>query len=193
MKYETQSDEQLMRAYQRGDVAAFDVLYARYRATLFRFLVRQVESAAIGEELYQETWMTLIRQRERWQPRATLKTYLYRIAHSRLVDHFRARGRHGGFAVVSIDGDEAPEIADACPASQADAAALRRSDAAALRRCLEALPPEQREAFLCREELELGLGEIAAVAGVPVEAVKSRIRYAIRRLRACLRGLPEAA
>lgn len=193
MKYESLSDEQLMRSYQRGDAAAFDALYARYRGTLFRFLVRQVESVAIGEELYQETWMTLIRQRERWQPRATVKTYLYRIAHSRLVDHYRARGRHGGFAQVSIDGDEAPEIADSCPDRMADHAEERLSQAAALRRCLDALPPEQREAFLCREELDLGLSDIAVIAGVPVEAVKSRVRYAIRRLRACLSSLLEVA
>lgn len=187
-----QTDEQLMHAFQAGDAAAFDALYLRYRGTLFRFLVRQVENVAIGEDLYQETWLTLIRQRESWQPTATLKTFLYRIARSRLIDHFRAQGRHGGFNHVSLDGDDAPQLADHCPFAQADSALLQRSNAQALRRCLDALPPEQREAFLFSEEAEFGLADIAAITGATAEAVKSRIRYAIRKLRDCLSGLLEA-
>lgn len=187
------SDEQLMHAYQGGDAAAFDTLYARYRGTLYRFLVRQVQSVSVGEDLYQETWLTLIRQRENWQPSASLKTFLYRIAHSRLVDHFRAQGRHGGFSNLSLDGDDAPEIADACVVSTPDGALAQRSQAQALRHCLDGLPPEQREAFLFSEESGLGLADIAAITDASVEAVKSRIRYAIRKLRDCLSGVLEGA
>lgn len=189
---EPRTDEELMLAYQGGDAAAFDVLYARYRGTLFRFLVRQVQDLALGEDLYQDTWMTLIRQRGHWQPTASLKTYLYRIAHSRLVDHFRAQGRRGGSGRVSLDGDDAPELADTCPANQADSALVQRGNAEALRLCLDALPPEQREAFLFSEEAGFGLSDIAAITGVPAESVKSRIRYAIRKLRDCLSALLEA-
>lgn len=178
------TDEQLMLAWQGGDARAFEQLYARYRGTLYRFLVRQAGSTSAGDELYQDVWMTLVRQRERWQPTATLKTYLYRIAHSRIVDHFRRQGRERGFLLVSLDADDAPELA--CAVTAADSAWTGQGTADAVRRCLDALPPEQREAFLLKEESELDLAAIAAATGVGAETVKSRVRYALARLRQCL-------
>lgn len=180
----TVSDEQLMLAFQAGDARAFETLYRRYRGTLYRFLVRQAGNAATGDELYQDVWMTLVNQRERWQPTASLKTYLYRIAHSRIVDHFRKQGRERGFLILSLDADDAPE--PACPASAADSAWTQQATADAVRRCLDALPPEQREAFLLKEESELALADIAAIVDAGAETVKSRVRYAIARLRLCL-------
>lgn len=181
------TDEQLMLAFQGGDARAFETLYRRHRGTLYRFLVRQTGSAATGDELYQDVWMTLVRQRERWQPTASLRTYLYRIAHSRIVDHFRAQGRERGFIAVSLDADDAPQVA--CTVSRADSDWTQQAAADAVRRCLDQLPPEQREAFLLREESELGLADIAASIGVGMETVKSRVRYAIARLRQCLADL----
>ena len=177
-----------MRAWQRGDAFAFEVLYRRYRGSLYRFLVRQAGGEAAGEELYHDVWMTLVRRRDHWTPSAALKTYLYRIAHSRLVDHYRHRSRHAHPLDVSIDADGAPELADACEKSRADARWTRTSTADAVRRCLKELPPAQREAFLLKEESGLGLGEIALVTGAETETIKSRVRYAIARLRRCLEG-----
>jgi RNA polymerase sigma factor (sigma-70 family) len=186
------TDEELMVAFQQGDAAAFDVLYQRYRGTLFRFLVRQAGNASTGEDLYQEVWMTLIRQRERWQPAATLKTYLFHIAHSRLVDHFRAQARRGGRVNSSLDDDAVPEPVDQCALHTPEGALAQRSSAQALRHCLDGLPALQREAFLFSEESGLALADIAAITGVATDAVKSRIRYAIQKLRRCLDGLLEA-
>jgi len=185
---EAASDEDLMRAWQRGDASAFEVLYLRYRGSLYRFLVRQAGGEAAGEELYQDVWMTLVRRRDHWTPTAALKTYLYRIAHSRLVDHYRHKNRHSHPLDVSIDSDGAPQVADDCALSRADARWQRASTAEAVHRCLETLPPAQREAFLLKEESELGLAEIAAVTGAEAETIKSRVRYAIARLRRCLEG-----
>jgi RNA polymerase sigma-70 factor (ECF subfamily) len=188
MAFDNASDEDLMHAWQRGDATAFEVLYRRYRASLYRFLVRQAGGEAAGEELYHDVWMTLVRGRERWTPSAALKTYLYRIAHSRLVDHYRARSRQLKVLDVSIDADGEAEIADDCAWSQADSGWKQASTAEAVRRCLDALPPAQREAFLLKEESEMALGEIAAVTGAEAETIKSRVRYAIARLRRCLEG-----
>lgn len=182
------TDEDLMRAWQGGDASAFEALYRRYRASLYRFLVRQAGGEAAGEELYHDVWMTLVRRREDWQPTAALKTYLYRIAHSRLVDHYRHHNRRSHPLDVSIDADDGPEPADSCPTSRADARWEATGQAEAIRRCLDALPEAQREAFLLKEESEMGLAEIAEVTGAGVEAIKSRVRYAIARLRRCLEG-----
>ncbi|MFN2427806.1 MAG: sigma-70 family RNA polymerase sigma factor [Candidatus Binatia bacterium] len=183
---EATSDEDLMRAWQCGDASAFEVLYRRYRGSLYRFLVRQAGGEATGEELYHDVWMTLVRGRDQWAPSAALKTYLYRIAHSRLVDHYRHAGRRSHPLDVSMDADGAPEMADIC--ARAEAGWERASTADAVHRCLATLPPAQREAFLLKEESELGLAEIAAVTGAEAETIKSRVRYAITRLRRCLEG-----
>jgi RNA polymerase sigma-70 factor (ECF subfamily) len=177
---DTRSDHELMAAWQGGDARAFEVLYARHRRSLYGFLVHQAGSAA--DDLFQEVWMTFIRQRDSWQPLASLRTFLFRIAHSRLVDHYRAQGRR--FTDEGVDPDE---LADegSCAFAMQEQQAQRR----ALEQCLADLPPEQREAFLFSEERELSLADIAAITGAGAETVKSRVRYAIRRLRACLRGL----
>ena len=177
-----------MRAWIAGDAAAFEVLYQRYRGSLYRFLVRQAGGEASGEELYHDVWMTLVKSRDRWLPTASLKTYLYRIAHSRLVDHYRSRGRRSHPLDVSIDADGAPELSDACELSAADAAWKHNSTGDAVRRCLDRLPPAQREAFLLKEESGLTLAQIAAVTGARAETIKSRVRYALAQLRQCLEG-----
>jgi RNA polymerase sigma-70 factor (ECF subfamily) len=184
--HEAISDEDLMHAWQLGDAAAFEALYRRYRGSLYRFLVRQAGEPDAGEELYHDVWMTLVRGRDRWIPAATLKTYLYRIAHSRLIDYYRARKPHS--LDVSIDADGGPDLADTCVMSAADAAWKHNAAGDAVRRCLDALPPAQREAFLLKEESGLGLGDIATVTGAEPETIKSRVRYAIARLRKCLEG-----
>ncbi|MDK2123617.1 sigma-70 family RNA polymerase sigma factor [Parachitinimonas caeni] len=181
---ENQTDEELMLAYRDGDAGAFDVLYRRHRARLYRFLSHETGSPAAGEELYQEVWMTLIRSRERYVVSAKFSTYLYQIAHSRLVDWFRS---HGKVRLEALDEDAPEPPAEACwqPDRQLD----QRQEADRLRHCLSQLPPQQREAFLLKEEGEFSLDDIAQLVGVNAETIKSRIRYAISKLRNCLGGL----
>src|SRR5678809_742269 len=81
------TDEELMLAYRGGDAAAFETLYSRHRARLFRFVLRSVKTRALAEELYQETWMRVIEARGRYAPKARFTTWLYTIAHNQLVDH----------------------------------------------------------------------------------------------------------
>ena len=88
------SDEQLMLQYKDGDTSAFEVLYSRYRLPMFRYLQNQCGNAAIAEEIFQDVWMKLIRARERYEVTASFKTYIYRVAHNRLIDHYRKQ-KHG--------------------------------------------------------------------------------------------------
>jgi RNA polymerase sigma-70 factor (ECF subfamily) len=170
-------DEQLMLAYRGGDARAFETLYARYRARLFRFVLRSIKVRAAAEELYQEIWMRVIEARATYQPAARFTTWLYTIAHNRLVDHWR----RGGLALVSLD-DHDPPANSPDPARHAEAReALARFAAA-----LERLPPAQREAFLLHEEAGLTVSEIAAATGANEEAAKSRLRYAIAKLKAAV-------
>ena len=107
-------DEQLMLAYREGDAGAFEELYRRHKGGLYRFVLRSVRDRAVAEELYQEIWMRVIEARGRYEvsaPSADAKsakfgTWLYTIAHNRLVDHWRKRG----LQLVSLDQDEPAAI-----------------------------------------------------------------------------------
>jgi len=170
-------DEELMLAYGAGDAGAFETLYARHRGGLFRFVLRAVKDRGVAEELFQEVWVRVIEARERYAPKARFITWLYTIAHNLLVDHWRKKG----LSLVALDGDDVSSES-ANPARQAEA----REALARLVHALESLPAAQREAFLLHEEGGLSVAEIAAATGVGEEAAKSRLRYAMTKLKAAV-------
>lgn len=179
------SDEELMRSYREGDAAAFDRLYARHRGALFRFVRRSVGERSLAEELYQEIWMRVIEARGRYEAQARFGTWLYTIAHNRLVDHWRKRG----LSLASLDEarENSPAIdAPAGPAYEPQRIAEAKQALERFARALAALPPAQREAFLLHEEAELSPAEIARVTGSNAEAAKSRLRYAVAKLKEVL-------
>ena len=173
-------DEQLMLAYAGGDAAAFETLYGRHKGGLFRFVLRSVKARGEAEELFQEIWIRVVEARARYQPQAKFATWLYTIAHHRLVDHWRARG----LAVVSLDDEESgvPEPA-AGPAAEPQRTVEACQLLERLASALAALPLAQREAFLLHQEGGLTAAQIAAATGSNEEAAKSRLRYAMNKLR----------
>src|SRR6185503_9265065 len=174
---EGRADEELMAAYRGGDARAFETLYARHRTRLFRFVLRSVKARALAEELYQEVWMRVIEARGTYTPKARFTTWLYTIAHNFLVDHWRKRG----LTLVALEHDE---IAGGSP-DPADQAQVRET-LSRFAAALEALPPLQREAFLLHEEGDLSVAEIASATGSNEEAAKSRLRYAMAKLKAAI-------
>jgi RNA polymerase sigma-70 factor (ECF subfamily) len=170
-------DEELMLAYGQGDAGAFETLYKRHRGALYRFVLRAIKHRSSAEELFQEVWIRVIEARNRYAPQARFTTWLYTIAHNLLVDHWRKKG----LTTVSLDNEDAPSES-ANPARQAEG----REALARLLHALEALPAAQREAFLLHEESGMTVAEIAAVTGSNEEAAKSRLRYAIAKLKAAV-------
>lgn len=175
------SDEALMLAYAAGDVAAFEVLYGRHRLRLYRYLLRHLRDGALADELFQDVWQKLIAARAGWVPDAAFATWLYRIAHNRLADHWRALQHR---PAAPADADERTErVPDPdTPERQLSQFEQRRQ----LQMALDELPMEQREVVLLRLEQELTLDQIGEVTGVGRETVKSRLRYAMDKLRARL-------
>lgn len=172
------TDETLMLGYRDGDAGAFDVLYGRHKGGIYRYLLRQCRNAALADELFQDVWMNLIRARANYIVQAKFSTYLYRIAHNRLMDHFRRGGTS-----VSLDDESAPDEPVAPRSDEPQASAEARQQAAQLLALLDALPDEQRAAFVLQQEGGLSIEEIAAVTGVSRETAKSRLRYALAKLR----------
>ena len=181
-----ETDEALMLRYRDGDAAAFEALYRRHRGPLYRYFLRQGRERAAAEEMYQDVWTGVIRSRARYRPTAKFTTWLYRMAHNRLMDEFR---RRHGREPLSFD-DPGAALADPPAPAGADPQreAEHREQAGRLLAALAALPEAQREAFLLHEEAGLSLEEIAAATGVGFETAKSRLRYAVARLRQALGG-----
>ena len=167
-----------MLAYGKGDSGAFDRLYARHKGPLYRLVLRSVRERGLAEELYQEIWMRVIEARGRYTVQAKFTTWLYTIAHHRLADHWKRKG----LKLVELDGEDAPAAPEYEPAAQAEA----RQSATRLAAALAALPEAQREAFLLYEDAGMSIAEIAAATGVNQEAAKSRLRYAVAKLKEAL-------
>jgi RNA polymerase sigma-70 factor (ECF subfamily) len=175
------ADADLMWRYGAGDAAAFEALYARHKGALYRYFLRQCRHASLADELFQETWFKVVRARESYRPAAKFATWLFAIAHNVLMDNFR---RH---TITVVDGEAAEaELANAesAPHERPERQFDRKRRIEKLLQLLEALPALQREAFLMHEEAELSLAEIAAATGANEETVKSRLRYALAKLRA---------
>jgi RNA polymerase sigma-70 factor, ECF subfamily len=179
-------DEDLMLRYRNGDIRAFEALYARHRGGLFRYVLRQVGFRSAADEVFQEVWMRIVSSRARYRVEARFATFLYSIAHNCVMDHFR---RKPPLQLISFDDkpDEALQVPG--PAGdQPERLAQRRQTAQQLLKALALLPDEQRNAFLLHEEGGLTLEEIATVMGVGRETAKSRLRYALSKLREELTG-----
>ena len=179
-------DEDLMLAYARGSMDAFDTLYRRHKGPLYRYLVRQCRDASAAEELFQDIWANLVRARESYVVTARFTTWLYRLAHNRLIDHYR---RRAPASLASFDDEDAGLPEPASPAHERpDAAYDAKARAARLLELLGELPEAQREAFVLQNESGMSVEEIAEATGVNRETAKSRLRYAMAKLRAGMQG-----
>lgn len=175
------ADESLMLAYAAGDANAFEQLYARHRGPLYRFLLRQLRDPALADEFFQDVWQRVITARSGWKPEAAFTTWLFRIAHNRLNDHWRAL-KHRPPAPDDAE-DRTARVQDPdTPERQLSEFEQRRR----LQLAMAELPDDQREVLHLRLEQELTLEEIGEITGVGRETVKSRLRYAMDKLRARL-------
>lgn len=168
-----------MLRYRDGDIEAFETLYRRHNDSLYRYLLRLSLNPDIAEDLFQEVWGKIIKSRHRYRRTAKFTTFLYRVAHNCFVDYLRRNRRHA--QGTPLDPDRNPDPGDE-PDVRAEKSIARRR----LFEALAALPAEQRDAFLLREEAGLGVDEIAEMTGVKRETVKSRLRYASRKLKTIL-------
>jgi len=183
----SEDDGELMLRYARGDMRAFETLYRRHRSALYRYLVRQARNTETANDLFQEVWSKVIVSRERYEPRAQFRTFLYRIAHNCCIDYYRRTSVRKESSGAQEDWESAvpgPEQ------DRPDTRAEQMETAASYRAAIAALPAEQRDVFLLYES-GLSLEEIASISAVGAETAKSRLRYAVAKLRALLAPMAE--
>lgn len=186
MEPDTADDAELLRAHVAGDAHAFARLYDRYDRPCFRF-IRRMLGAAHGdaaEDLHQDTWISISKNATAFDPgKASFPAWLFTIARHKVWDHFR---RQKVAILASSQGDAAMMVADPGPTPLEQAQS--RELALKLVAAVEALPLEQRSAFVMFAHAGLSLEEIARATGVGVETTKSRLRYARATLRQALAG-----
>ena len=178
----TPTDEQLLLLFRDGDSSAFNKLYQRHKDCLFRYFLRQSQHPSIAEELAQDVWTGIIRNVQQYTDSAKFTTYLYRIAHNRFIDHQRRQQ----LRPLEMHNQDTMNEPCALPDTQPDQQLLRQQRSQQIKHVVFALPFEQREAFLLKEEAGLSQQEIADITNCNPETVKSRLRYAYTKLRHAL-------
>jgi RNA polymerase sigma-70 factor (ECF subfamily) len=172
-------DSALMLRYVDGDRVAFETLYRRHNNGLYRYLLRLSRHPETAEDVFQEVWGKIIKSRANYRPTAKFTTFLYRVAHNCFIDHIRRNKRHTHAQV--FEPENQPDPGDQPETLTERSLARRRLNAALLD-----LPDEQRDVFLLHEEAGLNLDEIASITDTNRETTKSRLRYAVNKLRAAI-------
>jgi RNA polymerase sigma-70 factor, ECF subfamily len=165
------SDEHLMLAFQKGSREAFSELFERYREPVYGFFRHRLRNAARAEELAQETFLAVLRGIERYEPRASFRTYLYAIAFRQISGEWRREKREG------------------LPAQGEPSTTDDPGETLWLRHAIGQLDAAHREVLLLREYEQLSYDEIAALLRIPANTVRSRLFRARMELKALL--LPE--
>lgn len=186
-------DDQLMLAYAAGDVTAFEALYARHEGALFRFVRRLLGTAlaAQADEVFQDTWLRIVSARAQFQPQgATWKTWAFAIAHNLAMDRLRVSGREVPYLPTEGDADplEWLQAAQGMSHPPAEDVAFWRAAGQQMLHCLDTLPSPQRAAFLLHHEDGFTVDELARCLGLNFETAKSRLRYALQKLRGCMQA-----
>ncbi len=182
-----EADEDLMVRYQQGEVRAFEILLGRHRRSVFNFILRYVGDKETAEDLLQETFMRVIKGAEAYKRQAKFTTWLYTIARNLCVDQTRRRKhrKHASLDAPMAADDDSGTLLDVLPSSEmaSDRKSVNKQLYQRLQGAIGALSEEQREVFLMREFLDMPFKQIADVVGVPENTVKSRMRYALEKLR----------
>jgi len=184
MPDQTETNEMLMLAYASGDTAAFERLYKRHKAPLYRYFSRQLNSVELAQDLYQECWGRMIKSAPDYLPSAKWTTWAYRIAHNLCVDHFRTVKQVHTY-------DEAEHGPDLKARAQPEGAHEIDRLSERLKLCMQSLPTVQREVFLLSQETDMTLKMVSDVVNASYESVKTRLRYAKRKLQECLKHYAE--
>ncbi len=183
------TDDELIAAYKSGEAGAFDCLLERYQGPLFAYLLRMTGRREAAEDLFQETFVRVLRGLPGYEHRGQFKPWLYRLASNLCVDHFRREGRR---PAVSLDAEtsdgETGSLLSMLPSQgeRPDKSTAEAQFLAALAAAVARLPEGQRQVYLLRTVSELSFREIADLLGCPLGTALGRMHDALGKLRQML-------
>jgi RNA polymerase sigma-70 factor (ECF subfamily) len=185
-----QTDEELMQRYREGNLPAFTELYRRHSGGLFRFIAWRSPRREWVDEIVQDSWAALHEARARYEPTAGFRTFLYQIGRNRLIDLLRQKQLRlaSELGAAHEDGeDRFAQLQDAAfEVASPETALQKKQEINALHQAIARLPVEQKEALVLQQFNAMSIEEIAAITSVTPETVKSRLRYAMQKLRSLL-------
>ena len=184
------TDEALFRGFIHGDYQAFEVLVQRYRRGIYGFLLRSTRDKEAAEDLYQEVFLRVVKKANDFEGKSKFSTWIYKIARNLSIDHARrmTHRRHASLDASRSADPESSTLLDTVhnPLTETDRAAQNREIRRKVTSVVELMPEDQREIFLMRQLQGLSFQQIAEITQVPVNTAKSRMRYALERLREAL-------
>ena len=183
------TDEELLDRFGSGDTQAFDELFSRYKRPLYSFILRFVSRRDMAEELLQEVFLKIIRSGSDFEGRAKFSTWAYRITRNLCVDHLRRMTHRKTTSLdQSVRDDDERTLGQKVqdPNAGVERQVMQGRLKTKIEEAVDRLPDEQKEVFLLREASGLSFKAIAAILACPENTVKSRMRYALERLRADL-------
>lgn len=177
------SDDKLVKAYAEGNNMAFDTLLIRYKTRVFSYINNIVKNDDLADDIFQETFVkaiTNIRQ-GRYSDDGKFASWIMRIAHNLIIDHFRQEKAEG---TVTTDNDDydllnKPEFSDASIEEVMIDEQIRTD----VRRIVDALPENQREVLTMRFYRDMSFKEIAEATNVSINTALGRMRYALMNMR----------
>jgi len=186
MSLENAPDKELIESYLKDNNEAFKELYNRYKNALYGYLNKMLPSQhAVIDDIFQKTWIKVIKNLEKYKDNQKFSAWLFRISHNETMDYFRKRKRE-----VSIEDSNKEifysgleKVNSEQPWKEIDKKELKTL----LKNCLSELSPAQKEVFLLRQE-EFSFKEIAQIQDISINTALSRMQYALKALRICIKG-----
>lgn len=186
------TDEVLMLRFQGGDRDAFASLVRRHKTPIFNFILRQIRAPQVAEDLVQDVFVKVVQNAADFKHEARFSTWTYAIARNVCIDHLRKMSlrKHPSLDQPGQADEDGPtlgeRIPDVRPSAQVDRNVIGGELSGRIAAAVEGLPMEQREVFLLREVGHVPFKDIADMTGVSENTVKSRMRYALERLKEAL-------
>ena len=195
-------DQQLMSDYANGDATAFKLLYARYEKPVYQFLYNGCHSDPLARELFQDIWMRVVKSHEQYNQHVPFKAWLFKTAKNRLIDSYRQQSTSAldqrSDSDLHTDLDNVQHEQFSASADSWSIISLNpeqitslTQQSETLKSVLQTLPDAQREAVMLKHIAGMDIKEIAEIQGEGVQTVKSRLRYAMVKLRQKLKELSQ--
>ncbi len=184
------SDEDLIEKFQNGDLYAFDLIVKRYKNQLLNFVYRFLGNAEEAEDLVQETFLRVYRNRKAYQKVAKFSTWIYTIAGNLAKTELRKRKRRKFFSISDLGYNEKDyDISDDAFNPEKDVDGRMKEEI--IHREIEDLSPKFREVILLRDVQQLSYEEISQIVNIPLGTVKSRVNRGRLKLQERLKHMLE--